>query len=297
MIKMIRLVFTLTLALSTSYSFAQTDGLLEQLRAITDSAKGKVGVAILNLSTGDSLTLNNKHHYPMQSVYKFPLGLAVLHEVDEGRLGLNDNINIRKSDLLPNTWSPLAEKYPGGNVSVKLHEVLHYTVSLSDNNGCDILFRLLGGPKRVQSYVTSLGIDDIAIVNTEEEMHEAWEVQFDNWASPYAFAQLLNAFHKKDILSESNHKLLWRFMTETPTGKNRIRGQLPEGTIVAHKTGTSGDQNGIVAAVNDAGIIQLPNGDEIALVVFVSQFAGSTEDAESLIAQIAKLVFDHYAAT
>ena len=285
---------TIILALIVSTSWAQSQDLRSKLSQLTNEAKGRVGIAIVDLTKGDTLTIHNNGQYPMQSVYKFPLALAVLHEVDQGRLGLNDNINIRKSDLLPDTWSPLAEKYPNGNVSVKLHEVLEYTVSLSDNNGCDILFRLLGGPKRVQSYVTTIGIDDIKIVNTEEEMHKGWDVQYNNWATPLAMAQLLHTFQKKSIISESSHKLLWRFMVETPTGKKRIRGLLPDATVVAHKTGTSGDKDGMLAAVNDAGIIQLPNGSEIALAIFVSDFSGSLEEAESVIAQIGKLVFDHY---
>lgn len=290
--KIRRITFVLALIVSTSW--AQSQDLRAKLTQVTNEAKGKVGIAIIDLTKGDTLTVNNNGRYPMQSVYKFPLALAVLHEVDQGRLGLNDNINIRKSDLLPDTWSPLAEKYPKGNVSVKLHEVLEYTVSLSDNNGCDILFRLLGGPKRVQSYLTTIGIDNIKVVNTEEEMHKARGAQYNNWTTPLAMAQLLHAFHKKTFISELSHKLLWRFMVEAPTGKKRIRGLLPETTVVAHKTGTSGDNDGVLAAVNDAGIIELPDGNEIALAVFVSDFAGSLEEAESMIAQIGKVVFDHY---
>ncbi len=84
---------------------------------------------------------------PMLSVFKFHIALAVLNQVDKGNLTLDQKILIKKSDLLENTWSPLREKYPDGNVELPLSEIITYTVAQSDNNGCDILLRLIGGTK------------------------------------------------------------------------------------------------------------------------------------------------------
>ena len=81
----------------------------------------------------------------MQSVYKYPLALAILNQVDKGIFSLEQKIHIKKEDLLPDTWSPLRKKYPDGNADITLDELLNITVSQSDNNGCDILFRLIGG--------------------------------------------------------------------------------------------------------------------------------------------------------
>lgn len=82
----------------------------------------------------------------MQSVFKFPIALAVLDKVDKGELRFNQRIFLKKSDLRPNTWSPLREKYKNGNVYVSLKEILRTTMKDSDNNGCDILLKLAGGP-------------------------------------------------------------------------------------------------------------------------------------------------------
>lgn len=84
-------------------------------------------------------------------------------------------------------------------------------------------------------------------------------------------------------------------MKQTETGKNRLKGQLPKGTVVAHKTGWSGtNKDGITAAVNDIGIVFLPNGRHFFISVFVTE---STEDGdanEKIIADIAKVTWDYF---
>lgn len=276
-------------------SCSHKESLREQIQQIIENANGTVGVAIKNLDTNDTLSFNNTLRYPMQSVYKFPLAIAVLYQVDGGKLLLNQQIHIEKKDLLPNTWSPLREKYPEGNIDIPLSEIIGSTVSQSDNNGCDILFRLLGGTDNVEDCIYGLGINDISIKGTEEQMHSEWSVQFTNWCKPAAMVQLLELFYKKRILSESSNSFLWQLMVETTTGPNRIRGSLPSATIVAHKTGSSGrNESGLSAAVNDVGIVTLPNGQHLAIAVFVSNTSADDEISEKVIADITKAAFDFY---
>jgi beta-lactamase class A len=276
-------------------TFAQTDSLRTKIEHIIDRVRGRVGVAVIRFENNDSLAFSGNGRFPMQSVYKFPLALAVLHEVDRGKFALDQHIHITKADVLPNTWSPLREKYPDGNTNITLADLLIYTVSQSDNNGCDILFRLLGGPKTVDRYIHSLGVTDIAIVATEEEMHKGWDVQYRNWSSPAAMAQLLSMFYHDQILSRKSKEFLWQAMVKTETGARRIKGLLPAGTIVAHKAGSSGtNDDGITAATNDAGIVTLPNGKGVAIVVFVSDAASDERTCENVIAEIARAVWDAF---
>jgi len=279
----------------TSLSYAQTDLLRKQIETIVNTKQADVGVAIYGLESSDTLTFQGSKHYPMQSVYKFHLALAVLDQVDKGKLSLDQKILLKKRDLLPNTHSPLRDKYPNGNVQVPLSEILEYTISLSDNNGCDILFRLLGGTKSVHTYIQKLGIRDVSIQATEEEMHQEWNVQFTNWTTPFAVAQLLKKFHEKKVLSDKSTAYLWKVMAETTTGPDRLKGQLPAGTVVAHKTGTSGtNAQGITAAINDAGIVTLPNGKHFAIVVFVTNTKEDSKTNEKIIADIAKAAWDYF---
>ncbi|SEW18123.1 beta-lactamase class A/beta-lactamase class A VEB [Chitinophaga sp. YR573] len=291
-----KVFFFLVVCFLSNEVFAQKDSLRIKIDKIANTAKGTVGVAMIHLESRDTFTLNGNLHYPMQSVYKMPLAMAVLHEVDKGKLSLDQKIHIRKEELLP-TWSPIKTKYPEGNVDLPLREILGYTVSQSDNNGCDILFRLLGGTANINKYVHRIGIDSIAIAATEEEMARAWGVQFTNWSTPGAILQLLDGIYKGKYLSKSSIAVLKKMMQETTTGPGRIRGLLSENTVVAHKTGTSGtNDKGVTSATNDAGVITLPNGKHFAIVVFVCNATADEKTRDAVIAQITKVFWDHFAS-
>ena len=276
---------------------ARSSTLQAELERLVAGFAGTVGVAVRGVEAGDSAQVNAQAHLPMQSVYKFPLALAVLHAVDEGHLRLDQKLRLRPADLRPDTWSPLRERYPRGNVRVPLREVLAYTVSESDNNGCDILFRLLGGPAAVQKYVQSLGIADLRLVTTEAEMHQREAAQFENWATPAAVGRLLAGFSRGRYLSPASHANLWQMLSTGPTGQQRLRAGVPAGTEVAHKTGTSGtNAAGLATATNDAGLLTLPNGRHVAVVVFVANSTASEADRDKLIAAVSRLAWQHFTA-
>lgn len=295
--------FTILKSLSALFLFlilsinvsAQENALRKQLKSIIAPHDAIVGFSLLNLENGDTITINGAKHLPMQSVFKFHLALAVLHQVDLGKLKLNQMILVSKKDLLPETWSPLRDKYPNGNVKVPLSELLSFTVSQSDNNGCDILFRLVGGPAKVNQYIHSLGVKEVAITATEEQMHKDYNVQFANWSTPRAATELLRLFHSKNILSKSSKSFLMKIMLETSTGPNKIKGLLPEGTPVAHKTGSSGSTKaGVTAATNDIGIVTLPNGQHLAIAVFVSMSTEPDKVTDRIMAELAKAGWDYF---
>jgi beta-lactamase class A len=149
----------------------------------------------------------------------------------------------------------------------------------------------VGGPQKVESFIKDLGVKDVSIANTEEEMHKGWDVQFKNWTTPDAMTQLLHLFYNKKILLPPTHELLKDIMQKTTTGPKRIKGLLPAGTVVAHKTGMGGNDE-IITAINDVGIVTLPNGDHIAIAFFISNTKESVGKLEGVMAKISKLVFD-----
>lgn len=284
------------LLLSAHLSIAQHSAVLslqQQLETLIGAHKGTIGVA---LSAGDdAVQINNEHHYPTQSVYKFPQALAILKKIEEGSLSLEQKIHIRKADLRKNTWSPMREQYPKGNIELSVAELLRYSVSMSDNNACDILFRLAGGPAGVNRYIHSIGIQEIQIATTEHEMHRSWPVQYSNWCTPSAMTEMLRGFYTGKYLSPSGTAFLLKLMTESSNSNKRLKGLLPASVSVAHKTGSSGtNKAGLTAATNDVGIITLPDGKPLLITVFVSDATESYEANEAIIARIAKAAYDHY---
>ncbi|HET6226228.1 MAG TPA: class A beta-lactamase, subclass A2 [Bacteroidia bacterium] len=274
---------------------AQISTLKSNIESLCKSKKATIGVALYDFEKGDMLSINGDGHFPMQSVFKLPVAVTLLNEIDKGKFSLDQKVVITRKELLPKTWSPMRDDHPQGNVQLSLAEILSYTVSKSDNNGCDILFRQLGGPQVVNDYMHSIGIKNCAIQFTEEEMAKGWDVQYNNWTSPKEATSLLKLIYQQKILSQKSYDFLWKIMVETSTCPKRIKGQLSENIVVAHKTGTSDtNQEGITAAVNDIGIIKLPNGKSFAISIFVSNSSENMDVNEKIIADISKLAVDYF---
>jgi len=113
-------------------------------------------------------------------------------------------------------------------------------VSESDGTACDVLLRLLDGPASVGGSLRKLGLTNVVVATTEKEMGQDELVEYRNWAAPEGLTRLLRMLHEGPGLSVPSRELLLRFLTETSTGPRRIKGLLPVGTPVAHKTGSSG---------------------------------------------------------
>jgi beta-lactamase class A len=265
--------------------------LRQRIEKIARAAQGRVGVSAMVLETGQSMVLNGKQRFPMQSVYKLPIGMAVLAQVDRGKVQLDRKIRIEASDVVP-VSTVLDQKAQGKEFN--LAELLKYMISDSDNTACDALLRLIGGPQVVTPYLQSLSVSDIVVANTEKELAQDKAVQYRNYATPDATVVLLRALHEGRGLSESSQALLLRLMTETSTGLKRIKGMLPNGTVVAHKTGTSSTVDGVSAATNDVGLVTLPNGHHLAIAVFVSDAKADMATREAAIARISRAAWDEW---
>ncbi|MBC8986313.1 class A beta-lactamase, subclass A2 [Pedobacter sp. N36a] len=269
--------------------------LKKTIKTIASRHPAKIGFAVIDLQSGDTIDFNGKAHFPMQSAYKFHLALAVLKQVDEGKLKLDQQIFVTAKDLLPNPWSPMREKYPHGNVSITLAEILSYSVSQSDNNGCDMLFRLIGGSSAVHQFIHSVGIQDVARVATEEEMHMNQKIQFKNWSTSFSAVQLLKLFYDNKMLSKSSGDLLLDIMMKTISGPNKIKGLLPKVTIVAYKMDSSGTNSaGVTVASNDIGIVSLPDGKNFAIAVFVSMTNEEEKVTDQIIPEFTKGAWNYF---
>jgi beta-lactamase class A len=275
----------------TTSNTDRTNELRARIEQISQAAQGRVGVTATVIETEESVTLNGNQQFPMQSVYKFPIAMAVLAQLDQGKLKLDQKIRVEPSDVLQGSRI-LDEKSQGMEFS--LAELLKYMVSESDGTSCNVLLRLVGEPRIVTEYLRSLGVNDIVVANTEKELAQDPAVKYRNYATPDATVLLLRAFHEGKGLSKSSQALLLQLMTETTTGPKRIKGLLPDGTVVAHKTGTSSTVNGVTAATNDVGLVTLPNGRHMAIAVFVSDSQANNAIREEVIAKVARAAWDEW---
>lgn len=286
---------TILFLLISIFSFAQKAELKKEISKITEGKKATVAVSVLGIDFPFQYNNNNaEKKLPMQSVFKYHIALAVLDLVDQGKLSLDQKVFIKKSELLPNTWSPIREKNPEGNFEMPISELIEYSVAMSDNVGSDVLLRLIGGPKVVHDFLISKGAKDTQIVYNEEIMQSKWENQYENYTTMKSATKLLKDFYKGKILSKKSTEFLLAVMYRTSTGLNKIVEQLPKSAKVAHKTGSSGKNDaGLTGAENDIAIITLPNGKTYAIAIFVSDSMETWEVNCKMISDISKVVFEN----
>lgn len=288
-----RILILIALYLTVSYAFSQKDKLEYDIEKIIEGKQATVGVGLI-IDGRDTLIINNNYQYPTLSVYKFHQALAVLHYMQENNIPLEEKVFVTKDDLLPNTHSPLRDSNPDGNYYISLGDLMKYSVSKSDNNACDILFKYIGGTKEVDQYIRNTGIKDFQIAATEAEMHESFENQYLNWSTPFSAVCLLEEFKNKNLLAPTYQDFLWETMVGTTTGGNKIKGLLPKDVIVAHKTGSSfRNEDRLKAAENDIAIVSLPNGNKYSLAIFVKDSKESDDVNAEIIANISKAVYDY----
>jgi len=266
--------------------------LLGTWEKIAADAKGRVGAAVMLLESSESADLNGDEYFVMQSVYKLPIAMAALQRVDKGELKLDQMVKVEKRDFVPQeVYSPVRDKYPDG-ARLSLAELVRYTISESDGTTSDVLMNLVGGAHGVMAFLTEIGVSGINVVNLEKEIGRDWQTQYENSATPKAAVQLLAALQARRGLSAESRALVLKLMIESVPGAKRIKGQLPAGTLVAHKTGTGSTRGGITSATNDIGIITLPDGRHLAVAVFISDAAGDDAARDGVIARIANAAWD-----
>jgi beta-lactamase class A len=283
----------LTIAFALLCACAAQD-VQKDLERIAAASGGRVGVSAVLIESGEHAALHGDRPFFMASVVKFPVALRVLHLVDEDKLRLDQKVQVRASDRAPGVTTLDGRFKPGALFTVR--ELLEFMTLNSDNTACDVLLRLYGGPPAVQSRLESMGIHGIRVDRTEKELAAAYSesrAQFlkdaRDTSTPDAMAALLAKFEHGEALKPATTAFLRDLMERAATAPNRLKGLLPPGNVVAHKTGTWRE-----AATNDAGIITLPGGaGHIAIAVFTNQ-AKSGVDLERTIAEIARAVYDHW---
>ncbi|MET3537497.1 CGA/CIA family class A beta-lactamase [Chryseobacterium limigenitum] len=281
--------------LISAFTFAQQSVLEKKINSIIKDKKATVAVSVLGFENGFKYNKNGEKKLPMQSVFKFHIAAAVLDLVDKGKLSLDKKILLDKSNLLENTWSPLRDKYKDKNAEVPLSEIIDQTVAMSDNNGCDILLKLIGGTQTVQKFMDSKGVKGFQIKFNEEEMHKDWQAQYENYSTTNSAVQVLKKFYDGKLLSKKSTDYLMKVMLGTKTGLNKMVEQLPKNTPVARKTGSSGkNKDGLTGAENEIGIVTLPNGKHYAIALFVSNSTETDAVNCKIISDISKSVWDHF---
>ena len=227
----------------------------------------------------DTAVIFNHHEsFALHSVMKFPQAIYVADYLNRNGLALTDTIVVDKAKLMQDTWSPMLKMFEGKK-AFSYAELLELSLAQSDNNACDILFEHCGKPKAVTKFLHKLGFPYIHIRFTERQLHKSPAKAIENNATPWEMVRLLEWFynHKDD---NQYLTFVWNTMSKCSTGLKRIPAAIPEGATIVHKTGTGFPNGDGTQDMNDAGIVILPDGRCVFIVIFIPNSKSENEIAE-----------------
>jgi beta-lactamase class A len=265
-----------------------------QVASLASAQEGRIGVAALDLGTGQSVAVLGNQPFPMASTSKVAIVATFLDGVDQGRFRLTDQFPLmipvpsRKFD------GPVAPVRPGTMLSAE--NLIEMALTRSDNHATDALLAVVGGPQAVNRWLrraglTELHIDrDIAtLVRDDGAIDPAHTIDQRDSATPIGMVRLLTGLYQGQWLSASSRAVLLGAMERCHTGQHRMRALLPEDARVAHKTGT------LYNTSSDVGVFHMPDGRAIAVAIYVTG-QGGKPNRDARIAAIARALYDGYGA-
>ena len=267
--------------------------LTSDIQEVIKGKKAQVGVAVLYKD--DAVTVNNDDQYPLMSVFKFHIALAVLKKMEKEGIPLTAVVTLRPSDIDTKTWSPMYKKYKSKKITLSYGDLINYMVSQSDNNACNRLIYFVGGIQNVNAFIKDLGIDQIQLIETEKSMEQDIRKSYNNWSTPLSVAQLLRKVYTEKVLSDKHFAFLEKAMLASASGKDKFRAGLPKEIEVGHKTGMSyRTPEGVRMCDADVGVIYMPEGEKCYLAVLVKDSKESDAVNVKIMADIANKVYSHY---
>jgi beta-lactamase class A len=260
-------VFLSLLALSAQPAVAASSpslqGLEQQLSSLVANKSADVGIAALDLTNGQTISIRGDVPFPMASTVKVAIAALFLSQVDHGMRSLDDTINGQ----------------PARKLMAKM-------LIFSDNRAADILLKDVGGPTAVHDWLRDNGVTGVRVDRTIAQLlsdrRDLWDRR--DSSTPIAMVDLLKRIYKGELIRPASRNYLLALMSRCETGKNRIKALLPAGAAVEHKTGTL---NGLA---DDVGFITMPDGHRIAVAIFTR--GGS--DRPRTIAEAARAINDGF---
>ncbi len=295
----------------------------QKLEKVSQELAGRIGVAAQEIGSGVSVTVNGDETFVMASTYKVAIAVTLLDRVDKGQIKLSDLIDISPAMMVAGD-NAIAETFIHPGLKLSVENLLEVMITASDNTATDTCLKLAGGPEAVTKMLRSIGITEQRVDRyTSEILRDFYglpdkayisvlaaalakdptlaakqpdrNLEFEkaprDQSTPKAMLELLLAIDSGKVLSKKSREIFLATMSRTHTGPGRLKGLLPKGTPVAHKTGTIG------GVANDVGYITLPDGRRFAIAVFTKSSTTSVADRDRAIAEVSRTLYDFYYLT
>lgn len=265
----------------------------QRIADLANPALGRIGVAAVDLATGEEVMVLGDQLFPMASTSKVAIAATYLEMVEQGRYTLTSEFPLMLP--VPSAKFSSAKAPVRAGQYMPAIDLIELMITRSSNPATDALLAAVGGPQAVNSWVQRKGLapfsinrDIATLVRDDGEYNPANYIDTRDAATPRAMVRLLAGLYRGEYLSEQSRQVILGAMSRTVTGKRRIPANIPLEARVSHKTGSLSNTS------SDIGIIECPDGRVIAVAIYVTGQGGKLA-REERIAAIARALYDGFA--
>ena len=277
-----------------TYQAIYQSSLAQRVAEIAEGSKGRIGVAAIDLTTGEMVSVLGDQRFPLASTSKIAVAATFLEGVEQGRWRLDQQFPLLLPRASKRFSTAAAPVYEGQSFPAR--ELIEQMITRSSNPATDALLRVVGGPQAVNAWMRRAGIRDFSIdrdiatlVRDDGEFNPANYIDKRDSATPKAMVQLLAGLYQGKYLSAESRRVILGSMSRTITGKRRMRALIPSDARVLHKTGT------LSGTASDVGFIETPDGRTLAMAIYVTG-QGTKPARDAKIAAISRALYDGYGA-
>lgn len=287
--------------------------------------KGTLGISALHFETKNKLSYKGDNYFLLCSTYKIPIAICLLKQIEEGKLQLDQAIEITEFDIRPGAFSLINELDYSSKVQLSVLNLLTLMMQHSCNSATDILLRLIGGPGAVTAMLNNINLSHIRVDRNTLEIMAAWDgittlphdhrltiaeykklessvssnkiqeakaifkCDHKDRGTPIAMTTLMEKLLDDQLINSKHRALILKIMRRCKTGPKRLMGMLPTHVQVSRKTGT------LTGFVSEVAVLELPSQlGHLILSIFINDSTQSVDACEQIIAQTARSVYDYY---
>ncbi|MGX5915112.1 class A beta-lactamase [Aliidiomarina sp. Khilg15.8] len=279
------LKLSVAIFLSFWASIASADdqnSLIKTVERVASEIEARVGFSAYDLESGRKWEYQADQRFALSSTFKTLACAALLQRVDAGQETLDRTVSFSESDLV--TYSPITKEYAEGQ-AMTLSALCEATLTMSDNTAANVILRVLGGPEQVTLFARSLGDDVTRLDRWETELNEAVPGDNRDTTTPNAMVKNLQRLLLGDALSGKSREQLRDWLTRNQVADGLFRAVVPEGWIVADRTGAGGFGSRSITAV-----IWPPERQPIVVALYLTQTEASFAERNDAITKIGEAI-------
>jgi beta-lactamase class A len=165
-----------------------------RLQEIDERFEGRIGVYVHHLARNESLSYQADEPWYLASGVKVPVAIAVLGDIEQGRLSLDTTVRLKDSDFVDGAGQ--TNSFPSGT-PLAIAYLLEQMIIFSDNTAADVLIRTVG-LERVNAVAAELLTSGKLVITSLADVRRRTYAMLDPRAESLSSAQLLQLRRIRD---------------------------------------------------------------------------------------------------